>query len=265
MPRNVGDGVPASAVHFIAERVQRFYENPNARVEMLKPGSERYRMFSQQAHDLRRLDGDERARLGRDYLESALDGSHDYSIVASVGNRIASAVSVDIRHGEMQVNKLGSAHTGGGRGAATAVEHHLARYAADNGRMSVSSEMPVADAHHYHVKIGRQTDRHGRGAVSEWSPADARQIAREVEADLGQTPTVRSGAMRPCRLGTAPRYDRGTRRAASTDAHERFTDEGGRIEVIENRAEAGAGSAPETSISTSRRAAARTFRMWGTT
>ena len=241
--RNVGDGVPDEAVRFIGERVQRFYEHPGARVELLDRGSERYRMFAEQARAMDTGNTPERVSKGREYLNEALDGSHPHVVVASVGNRIASAISLDIRHGELQLAKLGSAHQGGARGAATAVEHFVARYAADNGGMAVTSEMPLTDAHDFHHKIGRRTDRFGGAGLSEWSPSDAGQIARQAENvfDRKTLDQVRRDFehLQSSRVADSG-IDPGSSAGSLSRGLDRFDRDGGRVEIIENDTKADA-------------------------
>ncbi|MET9311997.1 toxin glutamine deamidase domain-containing protein [Kribbella sp. NPDC003505] len=236
--RNTGDGVPAKAIGFIGARVRRFYSQPGARIELLDRGSERYGMFAGQARaELNTPDLKNRARKGREYLAEALDGSHRYAVVASVGDRIASAISLDVRRGELQLNKLGS--TAGVPGAATAVEHFIARYAAENGGLPVTSEMPLDDALEFHHNIGRRTDRLPGSGLSEWSAPDVQQIAKQTESlfDHNTSALVRRdfADLHAARVAGSPSgIDPGATAGRLVREADRFREDGGRVEVVEN-------------------------------
>src|SRR5579884_1582605 len=178
IPPNLGSGVPAEAIEFIARHTAAFLAG-GGRVEVLEPGSSR-EPWSGQAENLAlAAEGSDRVAAGRRLLAHAL--RQPYVVVAHREGVVLAAIGFDLDpSGALDVRFAGSAEAG--TGAGTAAHFELALYAARRG-LRVEDGY-TRDARGYHLALGRRLDSEFPGD-SVWSASDVEQIAREVTARVG--------------------------------------------------------------------------------
>jgi hypothetical protein len=181
-------------IHRLASQ---FYANPSHQVEVLHWGDEdhrdRLRAYAHQAEEDsdkfemenwgNARDADEQKRLDRtregyENMHAVLGGSGEdtHVMVATKNGRPVSALGFRHRPNDrnIHVGVLGSNQ--GAKGAATAIQHGLARYAVAHPNKPGLVSTPTMDAEPYHKMIGRVvTDTGG----SKWSHKDMQQIASQ--------------------------------------------------------------------------------------
>src|SRR5579884_1963454 len=186
IPPNLGSGVPAEAIEFIATHTSAFLAAGGA-VEVIEPGTSR-EPWARQAEELAaNAEGGDRVAAGRRLLARAL--RQPYVVVARRGDALMAAIGFDVDPaGSLDVRSAGSAEAG--TGAGTAAHFELARYAARRG-LRVEDGY-TRDARAYHAALGRQLDEEFQGD-SVWSVSDVEQIAREVTARVGPAEASQPG------------------------------------------------------------------------